>query len=567
MTEYWSGSITFTGLGSGTDFETIIEATMNVESYRLNRMQAWGEQWKSKLELVQGVSSELALYKTQLEAMNTTNEFLTKTASSTNSTVVTATAGADAQEGTHSIEVLQKAQNDIWSTTTGWEKPGSVITDTDTVFTVEYGGKTLEINVPSGTTLEGFARLVNNDADMGKAVRANIIDDGDELHLQLRGMDQGADNTVTIVDHGANGIPGLSPDDFQHNQVAQNAKIKVDGYPKGEDDWIERDSNTFSDVIEGLTITLHGVSYGAAVDLNVTTDMDAVIANIENFLERTNAIRDAITALDKDMNLTDSEGNAVNTTGYQVRGNYGMNIIKQTLQDILASKGLGFAYYDPENNSGDPYASFVSIGITTDADENSQTFGHLVIDYEELEKALTQDPDAVARLFAAENDGVSYDTTVSYGSSVKSITKPGEYEVAYTVQDGKIVSATIGGEKANIDGWSITGVAGDGAGLSVTANMHVDGEYTGTVYLRQGKINQTLNALSSFTSSENGTLKIIEDSYQTIIDNNEKAMDSEKARLELKRQNLVERYAALESLLGQYDGISTSLESMINDLE
>ncbi|QJT10839.1 flagellar filament capping protein FliD [Oceanidesulfovibrio marinus] len=567
MTEYWSGAITFTGLGSGTDFDSVIEATMNVESYRLNRMKIWGDQWSSKLDQVEEISSELALYKTKLQSMDSTNEFLAKSASSSSSAVASVTAGSGVEVGTHALEVKQKAQNDIWSTSSGWDKSSSVITETDTTFSVQYGDDEYTIDVSAGTTLEGFVRLINNDADMGDAVRANIIDDGNELHLQLRGLDLGADNAVTIVDKGSDSIDGLSPADFRNSQQAQNAKFKIDGYPEGEDEWIERDSNTFSDVIDGLTITIHGSSYGETVDLTVATDTEAVIANIESFLERTNAIRDAIAALDEDMELTNEDGEEVDTTGYEVRGNYGMDIIEQSLQNILASAGLGFEYYDADDNTGDRYASLASIGISTDADENSTTFGHLIIDYEELEEALTKDPDAVARLFAADNDGVSYDSEVSFDSSISNMTKPGEYEVEYTVENGAIVSATIGGEEANVDGWSITSVTGDSSGLAVTANMHADGTYSGTIYLRQGKINQTLDALDSFTSAEGGTLNIIEDSYKDIIKNNKTAMEKEEARLELKHQNLVEKYAALEALLGEYEDVNSSLESLIADLE
>lgn len=568
MTEYWSGSITFTGLGSGTDFDSIIEATMEVESYRLNRMEKWEAMWSSKLEQVEEISSELSLYKTQLETMDTMSEFLVKGATSSDTSILSVTASSDAIEGTHSVEVGQKAQNDVWSSTSGWEDEDTVFTEDDAVFTIEYGDETIELEVAGGTTLEGFVSLVNNDSEMSDAIRVSVIDDGDELHLQIRGLDLGADNTVTIVDNGTSGIDGLTPDDFEHTSEAQNAQIKVDGYPSGEDEWIERDSNTFSDVIEGLTFSIYASSEGETVDVTVATDTDAVIENIESFVERTNTIREAIRVLDEDVELYDDDGEEVDTTGYLVRGNYGMDIIEQSLQDILSNKGLGFMYYDATENSGDLYSSLGSVGITTDADEDSSTFGNLIIDYDELEDALAEDPDAVARIFAAENDGVSYDSCLTYESSITSITSPGEYDVEYTVSGGAITSATINGNEAKVDGWTIVGMSGnDEAGLAVTANSHGDGSYSGTVCLRQGKINETLDKLDSFTSAENGTLQIIEDSYQEIIDNNAEAMEREEARLDAKQQYLVERYAELESLLGYYEDLSDSLESQLADLE
>lgn len=568
MTEYWSGSITFTGLGSGTDFDSIIEATMTVESYRLTRMEAWEAQWTSKLEQVQEISSELALYESQLESMDTVSEFLVKSATSSDTSVLSVSADSDAMEGSHTIEVGQKALNDIWSTTGGWEDESTTITDTDTTFVIEYGDDTIEIDVPAGTTLEGFVTLINNDAEMGNAVRASLIDDGDEVHLQLRGLDLGEDNAVTIVDQGTDSISGLSPSDFEHTQTAQNAKIKVDGFPSDEDSWIERDTNTISDVIEGLTFTILGASEGETVEVDVETDTDSIIENIESFLERTNAIRDAIAELDEDVELYDDDGEEVDTTGYLVRGNYGMDIIEQSLQDILSSRGLGFMVYDSESDTGDLYSSLAAIGITTDADEDSEDFGHLVIDYDELEAALEEDADAVARLFSASNDGVSYDSSLTYESSIEGITQPGEYDVEYTVENGELVSATIDGVEASIDGWLIVGASGeDFAGLGVTANIRADGTYSGTVYLRQGKINETLDALENFTSSESGTLTIIEESYQNIIDNNAEAMEAEQARLDRKEEYLIERYAALEALLGEYEDINDSLETLIEDLD
>ncbi len=568
MTEYWSGSITFTGLGSGTDFDSVIEATMDVESYRLNRMEVWGEQWSSKLEQVEEISSELALYKTQLESISSVEDFLVKTAGSGNSSVLSVSASSEAKQGSYEIEVGQKAQNDIWSTSAGWDSADTVITDTDATFSVTYGDTLLEIEVPGGTTLEGFVSLINNDAAMGDSIRANVLDDGDEVHLQLRGLDLGAGNTVTIEDLGTSSISGLAPDDFIQTQQAQNAQIKVDGFPAGEDEWIERDSNTITDVIEGLSLTILDTTEGGTVSVDVDTDIDAIIENIESFVERTNTIREAIRALDEDVELVDEDGEEIDTTGYYVRGNYGMDIIEQSLQDILASKGVGFTYYDAGTKSGDIYTSLSAIGISTDADDDSTEFGNLVIDYDALEEALTNDPEAVARIFAAENDGVSYDASLTYDSSITGITEAGEYEIEYTVQGGVIVNASVDGHAASVDGWTITCDSGyAAAGLAVTANNHGDGTYSGTVCLRQGKINQTLDKLDNFTSAENGTLKIIEDSYQSIIDNNEEAMEKEQARLDRKEAYLIERYAALESLLGEYEDINTSLESLIADLE
>ena len=114
----------------------------------------------------------------------------------------------------------------------------------------------------------------------------------------------------------------------------------------------------------------------------------------------------------------------------------------------------------------------------------------------------------------------------------------------------------------------ITGSYGYGeAGLAVEVDNRSDGTYTDTVYVRQGKINETLDQLEIMLDAEDGILNIIEESYEEIIDNNADAIADEEDRLERKRQNLVTYYAEVESLLGYYDEVSASLDSQIAQLE
>ncbi|GFM35075.1 flagellar filament capping protein FliD [Desulfovibrio subterraneus] len=565
MTEYWSGSITFTGLGSGTDFDSIIEATVNLESHRLNRMEAWSEQWTEKQALIQGINTKLLEYKTALSDLNTMGKFLTKSATSTDSSTIGVTAGADAIESTHTIVVNQLAQNDLWSGTHGWSSSSDVITTTGGTFALNYAGKDYSIDVPAGTTLQTFVNLINADAALNDGVRASLVNDGSEYHLQLRGMDLGADNAITIT---GSGITGLSSTDFTQTQKAQNAQMKVDGYPSEADKWIERDSNVVSDVVEGLTFTLYDETDSKGEKITVVTDSDSIIKNIENFITLTNEIRTAIAELDE--TSSDEEYDDEKTSFYQVRGNYGMDIVEQNLQSILADVGLGFKRFDASSNEGDPYSSLAQIGISTETDQNSIDFGMLILDYDELQKALDKDPDAVARLFSAQSDGVSYSGKLAYESSIADLTSPGLYDVQYQVSGGVLTGATINGNAAKIDPdtWTITGISGNPEqGLIVNVSDRTDGSHQGDVAIRQGKVNETLKELDRLTDTESGTLNIIIQNYQTIIDNTAKDIGDEEDRIERLQQRLVEQYARLEASLGNYENINSSLESLLAQLE
>lgn len=563
MTEYWSGSITFTGLGSGTDFDSIIEATVNVESHRLNRMTAWSEQWAEKQAIVQDINTKLSEYKTSLGNLDTIGKFLTKSATSTDSSLVGVSADADAVEGTHSVVVKQLAQNDIWSGTYGWSDTSDVVTASDASFSLSYGGTAYSVDVPAGSTLQTLVNLINADESLNDGVRASLINDGNEYHLQLRGMDLGADNAIVLSDSAMTGLAGT---DFEQTQTAQNAKIKVDGYPTGADAWIERDTNVVDDVVDGLAFTLYDTTDSEGEKITVVTDTSAVIENIEEFVSLTNEIRSAISALDEVADEEDED----NTEFYQVRGNYGMDIVEQNLQNILASVGMGFKRYDSSSKEGDLFSSLSQVGISTDTDENSVNFGLLVIDYDELEDALDEDSDAVARLFSAESDGVSYSGNLSYESSIAGLTDPGMYNVQYDITDGVLTGATINGNAAQIDpeNWTITGTSGNPEqGIILGVSDRTDGTHGGDVAIRQGKINETLDELEKITDPLTGTLVIIDKSYQDIIDNTADDIAGEEARIEQLQQRLIEQYARLEASLGTYENINTTLESLVSQLE
>ena len=554
MADYTSGAIYFTGLGSGTDFDSIIEATVEAESVRLTQLEEWEEYWQEKSDVLDELNTELVSLRSTLEGMDSISEFSVKTASSSDSTSVSVSADGDAVDGTHTIIVNQLAANDIWSHTGDGESSSSnSITDVAATFTYSYAGEQYTIDVPAGTTLSGFADLINSNPDSKADVRATLINDGDEYHLQLYGMDMGADNTVTI---DASTIDGYAPEDFTNTQAAQSAQIKVDGYPPEADAWIERDTNTVDDVIDGVTLKLKEVTDEAKI--TVSTDTDAIKEEIVEFVEEVNSIR----LLLQELTAVDEDGN-----GSTMTGNYGVDIVKQTLQTITASKGLGFSYYDSDTGLGDYYTSLSQLGITTDADQSSETYGQLIIDEEDLNEALANDPDGVVALFATAEEGESQSSDMTYVSSVDGITTPGDHDVTYEVVGGEIVSATIDGEDAMVSGSTITGQYGtDGGGLTVRADNLADGSYSGVVSVKQGKIGQMADALADLTDSEDGILVIIEENYDEIIANTQESIEQEEDRLSTLEDRLRERYAALEEVLTEYSSINDSLETQLESL-
>lgn len=573
MSDYTSGNINFAGLGSGTDFNQMIDGLIKLERVHINRLESWKSTWEAKVEKFKELDTALLSMQTTLKSMDTLDEFMTKAVTTSDSDTLTASATSSALVTSHAIEINQLAQNDITVTASGTSEITDSIFSSTGTFTFSYQGESVTLsNIPAGTTLQGFVNMVNAHADSRDKIRATTIYDGTSHHLQIYGLDLGADSQLLISN--TNGMI-FSNTSFLETQNAQNSQIKVDGFPPGASDWIERDTNSISDVVDGITMNLKKTtSPGSTINIGVTVDNEGMKENVQKFVDQNNTIRQMI----KD--LTDVETSSDKAEGSILTGNYGVELlVGQRLKDIISSKGLGFDWYSESGGttSGDKYSALAQVGILTNADSGGANMGLLELDTDELNKALEDDPMAVAKLFSANYLGKSASPNVQYMSHISGVTKPGEYNVQYEVSGGKLVSATINGEAAlvNASTWEITGNGGtDAAGMSIRVENRSDGTFGNSnddaadaikVFLQLGKSGELVSALDDITGEE-GPLNILQDNYDTIMRNIDKKIEREERRVENKERMLKDRYSRLDTLLGQYQRQSTSLVSSINEL-
>ena len=547
MADLTSGAINFAGLGNGTDFNSMIDGLVDVEMNRVRRLQKWRIGWEVKNEQFQALNTQMLSMKTTLEGFDTRNEFMTKAVSSTNSSKLTASANSDAQEASHTIEIGQLAANDV-QIASGATALDASITSSETFFKFSYAGESHTIsNISSGTTLEGFVNIINNHANSRDSIRASTIFDGSVYHLQLNGLDQGADNQLVISNTGS---LSFSASDFNETQNAVNSQIRVNGFPASNSSWIERDTNTVNDVIEGLTLNLNEAEVGSDIIVNVVADNTAIKANIQKFVESVNIVRAHIQALTE----VDEEGE-----GSLLTGNYGIDMVSQKLKTITADIGLGFEYYDPDDLTGDKYSALSQLGILTDAEQGSPSYGLLKIDEEVLNAALTDDPDAVAALFAANNDGKSNSTDFTFTSLIDGTTKAGVYDLVIVSDGTEVTSATINGVAANVAGWDITGISGDALGMGIELNNTAAGTYTGTISVKTGKAGEMISELEALTQPyneftyEGGPLAVLTNNYNDIMDNIDKKIEFETTRIDKLENTLKLKFSRLDALLGQYE--------------
>ena len=672
-----SGAIRFTGLGSGTDFDSMVTKLLEVEQTHTKRLQSWRSEWEAKSESFDTLSSSLLSLKTTLDAMDTPDEFLIKQVASSDSLTLTATAGSSAEESSHQIDVVALATNDMHMGSVIFSSPDAVISGGSAgTFAFTIGSRQVSVDVNATTTLSQFANLINSDPDNRNSVRASVINDGSGYRLQIRGMDLGAGNDFIVDDAStsANLLANFSKNRFVQTQNAGNAQLRVDGFPVlpptqtaeilkatvsgksgtdivsasggtfkfayagnirtvdiaatdtyadlaaninaavgfsmasvadvsgnlemtltgqagsgnqisiinapgttiaelqernfaqmqgATDGYIERSTNSISDVVTGVTMNL--ASTGSTT-LTTNLDADAVTENVRTFVDAVNTVLQEI----KDQTQVTTVGS--NVSGSILTGNYGLQMIQQKIKNILAQKGLGFDY------DMDAVTSLGAVGITTDTSEGSPTFGLLTMDESAFSAALTSNSEAVARLFSADFypstkeivGGVAVESSnFKFDSYLEGITGAGDFSVSYTVgAGGNITSANINGYAAGIDGNKIvaTGDGNSAKGLALEIMNLTAGTYSGQVQIKSGKAAELSQEIKKLTDPLTGTLEILKDNYQDIMDSIDDKIAYEERRLELMERTLRLRFANLEAVLGTYDSISTQLSSQIKSL-
>ena len=422
----------------------------------------------------------------------------------------------------------------------------STITTTDGTFKFAYDGTLYSVDVAAADTYAALAGKINT--AVGSPI-ATATDVSGNVELTLKGA-AGSDKQISIINSPGTTVGELQPGTFTQIQGA------TDGY-------FERRTNSISDIISGVTMNL--ASTGSST-ITTSLDPEAVITKVQAFVDAVNSVLQEI----KDQTQVTTVGESV--SGSLLTGNYGMQMIQQKLKNILAEKGVGFDY------DMDPIVSLGSVGITTDTSQGSPTFGLLTFDSSAFSAALNTDPDAVARLFSADYypstketvNGVAVESSnFNFESAIKGITQAGEYSVNYTVDaSGNITSASINGYPASIDGTLIVG-AGDGngaRGLSLEVINLTAGSYSGAAQIKSGKTQELIDELKKLTDATTGTLEVLKDNYQDIMDSIDDKIAYEERRLALMEKNLRLRFANLEALLGNYDNISTQLSSQIDSL-
>ncbi|NOR71178.1 MAG: flagellar filament capping protein FliD [Methylomarinum sp.] len=373
-------ALTSSGIGSGLDIDSLVTQLVRAEgsapSLRLNKREAG---FQSDLSAIGQLKSVLSEFQSNLGGLSNVVGLQPRSASSSDRDLFTAKADNTASAGTYDVEVLTLAQSA--------KVRSNSFTDSDTevigtgTLDISLGTTTFQIAVDaSNNTLAGIRDAINAASD-NPGVTASIINVDGGPQLVLDSNDIGAANTITVAavdDDGADGfdLTRLDSASLTDVQVAQDATFNLDNQ------LVTRGSNSFSDVIEGVTIDLKKEAVGTTETLTVALDKGAVTANVKSFALSYNKLADTL----KKLSSFDPETKVAGP----LQGDSALRGVQNNLRSILGDSIDGLAY-----------GTLAEIGVTTDE------AGHFQVDGSKLDAALAADFTSISQLFAGENALVS----------------------------------------------------------------------------------------------------------------------------------------------------------------
>lgn len=360
------------GLVSGINYDDMISKIIAVDSQPITMLQNRQADYNKQISVYGDLSSKLAALKTAAEGLKTTASFYAKTASSSDTTVFDATAASSAAAGNYSITVTALAQaHRIASSPVAADS--STISAVGGNFSFQVGsGAVTTVAVDATTTLAQLRDGIN--AAKGGA-QASIINDGTGYRLVLTSSNSGATNAIVVTENATSlALPTGPVAGGVTLQAAQDAAFSLDTLA------MTRSTNTFSDGVGGVTVTLKNEGTGT---LSVTNDPSAIRKKIDDFVTAYNAVVSLVS--------TNSTYNTATHTGGPLTG-------ESTAYDVVSSlQGLIGAQVD---GLPDGMRVLSQIGVKTNKD------GTLSVDGAVLDDKIATDLSGVSDLFNAA-DGIA----------------------------------------------------------------------------------------------------------------------------------------------------------------
>ncbi len=273
-------TISSAGIGSGLDVKSIVSQLMAIEQQPKNQLVTAATKIQTQISEVGKVTSALSTLK-DLSSKLASSTFWNQTTASSSSAAVTVTSSSTALTGSYSVDVQQLASTQSLMSGQTFDSATALVGagmlniqmgtwggTNQSTFTAS-STPTASISVSATDTVQSLRDKINA---AGIGVSASILTDSTGARLVMRSTSSGAANGFRVTPSGASGgvatmgyDPSRSVTGATQTKAAADAKITVDGVS------LTSSTNTFADVMDGVSITANAVTASSGTTTTTTT--------------------------------------------------------------------------------------------------------------------------------------------------------------------------------------------------------------------------------------------------------------------------------------------------------
>lgn len=263
-------SVSFSGVGSGIDFDTVRDAILAQRAVPITKMQTKVSTYTSRTDALKQINSALAALTTAAEDLKNRDLGTGRSVITGDANVAVATATSSANLGTLDLNITRIATTFTQASRSYSAKSAPVLAGgaTEATFELRTGGASsgIEIKIDSSNnTLEGLRNAINA---KNAGVTATIVDikgDGTGNQIVLSSKETGASGRVELIETSATGtgadlnLRSLNPPNGDFSKL--DSEFSVSGLT------MTRSTNNITDAVDGVSFTLKKAGTAA---LNVT---------------------------------------------------------------------------------------------------------------------------------------------------------------------------------------------------------------------------------------------------------------------------------------------------------
>lgn len=412
---------------------------------------------------------------------------------------------------------------------------------------IGIGGTLGGTGFPDGTTTGGNGNFF--DGEISEVILTNTSLSTSEMSQLNSYLDNKYQQPITNT--------GIFNVGFAVVEDAVNANMTIDGTT------IERQNNSFDDVINGLSFTLlEETATGEDLNVKIDPDTDIVKSAITNLVDSYNEFRIFVAR----QNETGDDGTPLETAVLSS---------SSTLRSVTARVNSEVAAVIDGLTSGDP-DRLADIGITfNDFPGDSETpFVRNVLNIDEatLDSALASDYQAVRRIFEFDFTSDDPDLTVFSRSNALGTTEidinidqtNGIYQATYDNGSGPVT--------VDLDGEALTG-GSSGVILTGQTGTVLEGltllyantsDTTVNLNMTQGIGDRLYNSIDDILDEDEGALTLELENLSDANDRLQTEIDRIDERIISYRDQLLKQFSALEQAISQADVLLQSLSAQAN---